>query len=72
MFVLVIAVPALLVVVLGYAVGHGVWSWIGGLVDGAAGTSLAAGAEVAGWITGLLLLAVATRVAVRTRRARRR
>ena len=72
MFVMVFAVPALLVVVLGYAVGHGLWAWLGGSVDAAAGTSLAPHAEVAGWITGLLLLAVAVRVAVVLWRARRR
>jgi hypothetical protein len=45
-FVLLFAVPALLVVVVGYVVGHGLWSWLIGT----------AGAEPAGWITGLLLL----------------
>jgi hypothetical protein len=65
-FVLVLAVPALLLVVLGYAVGHGLWAWL------TAGTSLAPGAEAAGWTTGLLLLAVAVRLAVAGRRARRR
>jgi hypothetical protein len=71
-FVLMFAVPALLVVVLGYAVGHGLWGWLGSLVDAAAGTSLARHAEVAGWITGLLLLAIATRIAVVLWRAWRR
>jgi len=56
-FVLVFAVPALLVVVLGYVVGYGLWSWIGGLVDAGAGTSIASAAEAAGWVTGLLALA---------------
>ena len=46
MFVLVLAVPALLVVVLGYVVGHGVWSAVVG----------ATGAEPAGWLTGLAML----------------
>lgn len=50
-FVLAFAVPALLVVVLGYALGHRLWTWV------TAGTPLAAGAEAAGWTTGLLLLA---------------
>ncbi len=72
MFVLVVAVPALLVVVLGYAAGYWLWTWIGGLVDEAAGTSLAGNAEAAGWITGALLLAGATRVAVRAWRTRGR
>jgi hypothetical protein len=72
-FVLVVAVPALLVVVLGYVVGFGLWSWLAGMVDTAFGTSLLAGAEAAGWITGLLGLAGAARCAlVRWRRARMR
>jgi cytochrome c oxidase assembly factor CtaG len=65
-FVLVFAVPALLVVVLGYAVGYRVWAAL------TAGTSMAPHAEVAGWLTGLLLLAGVTSVAVRTWRGRRR
>jgi hypothetical protein len=65
-FVLAFVVPALLVVVLGYAVGHRVWSWV------AAGTPLAGGAEAAGWTTGLLLLAVSLWIAVALRRSRRR
>jgi hypothetical protein len=56
-FVLVLAVPALLVVVLGYVIGHGLWSWIGG----------PSGAEPAGWVTGLVLLAVVVRLAWRLR-----
>ena len=56
MFVFVLLVPALLVVVLGYVLGHRLWTWLGGLVDDAAGTSLTSGAEAAGWVTGLLLL----------------
>jgi hypothetical protein len=74
-FVLAFGVPALLVVVLGHAVGYRLWRWLGGLVDAAAGTSLAPHAEAAGWLTGLLLLAVATRLLVRawwTRRGRPR
>jgi hypothetical protein len=72
-FVLLVAVPALLVVVLGYVVGHGLWTWIAGMVDAGLGTSLAAGAEEAGWITGLLGLAGAVRWAlVCYRRARSR
>ncbi len=72
MFVLLLAVPALLVVILGYVVGYGVWTWIGGLIDSAAGTSLATGAEAVGWSTGLLLLAGTARAAVRHRRRMRR
>jgi MYXO-CTERM domain-containing protein len=67
-FLLVFAVPALLVVVLGYVVGHGLWSWIGGLLDSALGTSLAGGAEPAGWGTGVLLLLVLLVAVVRRRR----
>ncbi len=68
MFVLLFAVPALLVVTVGYVVGYGVWTWLGGLVDPAAGTSLGSGAEAAGWITGLLLLIGTVRAALRHRR----
>jgi hypothetical protein len=72
-FVLVVAVPALLVVVLGYVLGYGLWAWIAGMVDTAFGTSLVAGAEAAGWITGVLGLAGAVRCALlRRRRARTR
>ncbi len=59
MFVLVLAVPALLVVLLGYVVGHGLWSSIAG----------PDGAEAAGWTTGLLLLALVLWLAVRLIRA---
>ncbi len=62
MFVLVLAVPALLVVVVGYVVGYGVWAGIIG----------PDGAEIAGWLTGLLLFTGATLLAVRLFRARRR
>ena len=70
MFVLVFAVPALLVVVLGYVVGHALWAWIGGGFDAAFGTSLASAAEAAGWVTGLLALAGIVRLAVVVRRRR--
>ena len=70
MFVFVFAVPALLVVLLGYVVGYGLWAWLGGLVDDAAGTSLASSAEPAGWVTGLLALALLVRAIVRRRRRR--
>jgi hypothetical protein len=64
-FVLVLAVPALLVVVAGYVVGHGLWTWLAGAADDAFGTSLVAGAEVVGWVTGLLALAGVVRCALR-------
>jgi hypothetical protein len=72
MFVLVVVVPAMLVVVLGYVIGHGLWAWIGGMVDATFGTSVAGGAEVAGWTTGALVLAGTVRcvLALRRRRAR--
>jgi hypothetical protein len=61
-FVLVLAVPALLVVVLGYVLGHGLWTLV---ADDA-------GAEPAGWLTGGVALVVAARCAVvRIRRHRR-
>ncbi len=71
MFLLMFAVPALLVVVLGYVVGHGLWSWIGSRLDAVLGTALAGGAEVAGWVTGLLLLLGVVHVAVRRWTSRR-
>ena len=54
MFVLVFAVPALVVVVTGYAVGYAIAEWVCGLL-GAGPTRTP---EVAGWTTGLVLLAV--------------
>jgi hypothetical protein len=45
--VFVFAVPVLLVVVLGYAVGYAMWE----------ATGLGGNPEVVGWLTGLLLLA---------------
>lgn len=68
MFLLVFAVPALLVVVTGYAIGYRVWAWLGGLIDDVAGTSLAANAEVVGWLTGALTLVLVVRSGVRRRR----
>lgn len=64
MGVLVLLVPALLVVVLGYAVGYTLWEALG----------LGGNPEIAGWLTGLVLLVVVTWVLVRQwrRRARRR
>ena len=61
MSVLVVAVPALLVVVLGYVIGHGLWRALAG----------DAGAEPAGWITGLVLLVVVTRLTLGWWRRRR-
>jgi hypothetical protein len=71
-FVLLLAVPALLVVVLGYLIGHALWAWIGGMVDAGLGTSVASAAEAAGWVTGALLLALTVWIllVVRRRRAR--
>jgi hypothetical protein len=71
-FVFAAAVPALLVVVLGYVVGHGLWTWLAGLVGGSTGTTMAAGAEVAGWLTGALMLVVTLRVALAVRRGSQR
>jgi len=70
MFLLVFAVPALLVVLLGYVAGYGLWSWIGGRLDSALGTSLADGAEPAGWTAGTLLLLGLVLAVVRMRRGR--
>jgi hypothetical protein len=60
--VFVVAVPALLVVVLGYVVGHTVWE----------ATGLGGDPEVAGWVTGLVLLAVVTWALLSRWRRRRR
>jgi hypothetical protein len=62
MSLLLFAVPALLVVVLGYVVGHGLWTSIFG----------SAGAEPAGWLTGVVVLAAAVRWAVALGRRRGR
>ena len=62
MFVLLAAVPALLVVVLGYVVGYGLWNWFVGT----------AGAEAVGWTTGLLALAGVVRWSIRWWRERSR
>ena len=65
MFVLVLAVPALLVVLVGYVAGYAVTEWACGLL-GAGPTRTP---EVAGWTTGLVLLAVVVwLLAVRWRR----
>ena len=68
MFVLVFAVPALLVVVAGYAVGYA-------LVDQAyrlTGAEPARVPELAGWATGLVLLAVVLWLLLAQRRRRSR
>ena len=66
MGVFVFAVPVLLVVVLGYAVGYTVWEAAG----------LGGNPELAGWLTGLALLAAVSWLLLsrraRSRRARRR
>lgn len=54
MFVLVFAVPALLVVVTGYVVGYTLAEWVCGVL----GADVTRTPEVAGWTTGLVLLAV--------------
>jgi MYXO-CTERM domain-containing protein len=59
-FLFVLVVPALLVVLLGYVVGYGLWSLL----------PVGAGAEPAGWVTGLLLLAAVVLTGVRRRRRR--
>ncbi len=67
MFVFVAATPALLVVLVGYVVGYAVTDWICGLV----GSESARVPEVAGWTTGLLLLAVVIRQLLSRWRRRR-
>jgi hypothetical protein len=59
MFLLVLAVPALLVVLVGYVLGSAVWGWL---------TPFPSGAEPAGWITGVLLLVATVRLVVVRRR----
>jgi hypothetical protein len=54
MFVLVLAVPALLVVVTGYVVGYALAEWVCDLL----GAGVTRTPEMAGWTTGLVLLAV--------------
>ncbi|WNV76001.1 hypothetical protein [Geodermatophilus sp. DSM 44513] len=65
MGVLVLLVPALLVVVLGYAVGYTVWE----------ATGLGGNPEIVGWLTGFTLLIATTWLCwvllVRRRRRRR-
>ncbi|RBY91476.1 hypothetical protein DQ244_09085 [Blastococcus sp. TBT05-19] len=66
MFVFAAAVPALLVVVVGYVAGHAVAAWICAVL----GVEVRQPPEVAGWVTGLVLLAVVVRLLVQ--RCRRR
>ena len=61
MFVFAVAAPALLVVVLGYVLGYAVAEGLAGSADVS---------EPAGWTTGLLMLLVVVRVALRTWRRR--
>ena len=60
MFVFVAAVPALLVVVLGYVVGFAAAGWVCDVL----GTDPGRAPETAGWTTGLVLLAVVVRVLI--------
>ncbi|SOD94406.1 hypothetical protein [Blastococcus haudaquaticus] len=60
MFVFAAAVPALLVVVLGYVVGFAAAEWVCDVLGADAGRA----PEAAGWTTGLVLLAVVVRVLV--------
>ena len=63
MQLLVFAVPAFLVVVLGYALGYGLGSAIG---------ATPRQAEAAGWLTGLLLLFLVSWAGLRLWRRSRR
>ncbi len=65
---LVFAVPGLLLVVLGYAVGYAAIDWLVRVT----GADLPASApEVGGWIIGVLLMTGVTAVLVRARRSGR-
>ncbi|MGY2077203.1 hypothetical protein [Blastococcus sp. SYSU DS0828] len=68
MFVLVAAVPALLVVVAGYVVGFAVAGWVCDLLGARPGST----PEVTGWSTGVVLLAAVVRVLLVFRRRRGR
>jgi hypothetical protein len=57
-FVFAAGVPALLVVLIGYVAGYAVAEWICRWLGADVGRT----PEVAGWTTGLLLLAVVVRV----------
>jgi biotin transporter BioY len=67
MFLFAAAVPALLVVVVGYVAGYAVAEWLCGLL----GAEAVRTPEVAGWTTGLVLLAVVLRLAAGRWRRRR-
>ena len=60
MFVFAAAVPALLVVVVGYVVGFAAAGWICDQLGADAGRV----PEVVGWSTGLVLLAVVVRLLI--------
>lgn len=62
MELLVLLVPGLLVVVLGYVIGYTVWEATGAPGD----------PELVGWATGLVLLAVVTGLLLSWRRRARR
>ncbi len=64
MFVLVMAVPALLVVVVGYVIGFAVTDWFCGLL----GADATRTPELAGWTTGLVLLGAVTWLLLHRRR----
>ena len=66
MFVFAAAVPALMVVLLGYVAGYAVAEWVCGLL----GVQASRTPEVAGWTTGLVLLAVLVRLLVNRWRRR--
>ena len=62
MGILVLFVPVLLVVVIGYAIGYAVWD----------ATGFPGNPEVVGWLTGLFLLTVLTWALLAWYRRRRR
>jgi hypothetical protein len=66
MFVFAAAVPALMVVLLGYVTGYAVAEWVCELLD----VQESRTPEVAGWTTGLVLLAVVVRLLVNRWRRR--
>jgi hypothetical protein len=67
-FVFAVAVPALLVVVLGYVAGFAVTAWICDVL----GAQVTRAPEVVGWTTGLVLLGVVTWVLLARWRRRRK
>ena len=67
MFVFAAAVPALLVVLVGYVAGYAVAQWVCDLL----GVDATRTPEVAGWTTGLVLLAVVVWLLVSRWRRRR-